>query len=196
MACFNIFSFSEQNVWGDPVASVDEKDEIIIKINPSASQVERDKINSSDDHTTWIATLFRDHQSSVGGFIDHKPQSFYHRAIFGPATDRIEVQGLEIISFRRCIIYLFVQYNHATKQTTIMAYGCDFWISDAASFGTSLDGINEGNLRQYIREAIGNRVGKKNKKKNKKKKNMVEQEITLDPLAIKALKEGSYNLFI
>ena len=77
--------------------------------------------------------------------------SFYDEpCIIGPLSDQMKFQFLSVMRYRRCTVYIVVQYSSNTSQTRILAYGCDAIRHSAQCFGTSLESVSREDIVNYI----------------------------------------------
>lgn len=56
--------------------------------------------------------------------------------------------------YRRCTVYIVLQYDHSSKGTRILAFGSDKINHSGTSFGTSLDSIGLDRLIQLVTESL------------------------------------------
>jgi hypothetical protein len=94
--------------------------------------------------------------------------------------DLIDLVLLRTLKYRRCTIYIMLQFSHETQKSRIMAYGID-WVFHMG-FGTSLELVGKEDLISKINEIT---EGSLNQYKS-----------ILDPRAYKSLVNKTYLLFI
>jgi len=100
----------------------------------------------------------------------------------GSRDDLMEYLFLDTMRYRRCTVYIVVQFSHRTKQVRIMAYGTDEILHTAECFGTSLSSVNKKELLQEVDKII--------------KSKLACPFLEINATALESLKRGSYILFI
>ena len=91
---------------------------------------------------------------------DQEPDYKKTSIIFGPEEDRIELLFLDKIKYRRCTVYLVIQYSFATGNVRILAYGTDLILHHAVCFGTSLDLVSSNELNEHINTELTKKLNK------------------------------------
>jgi len=109
------------------------------------------------------------------------PFNHYYSKIVGSDEDKMEFLFLETLRYRRCTVFVTVQYSYNTNQTRIMAYGTDQIVHSAESFYTTLENITSEKLYVQIQEII---------------KNINYNQIKINEAVINHLKNNKYIMFV
>ena len=107
------------------------------------------------------------------------PSNYFSSGMSGTVYDKIEFLFLGTMRYRRCTIYLVLQFSYMTYQLRVLAFGTDQILHHAICFGTSLDSVNQSDMEKSIREYIETR-----------------SDILMNQIVLEKLKSGQYTMFI
>jgi len=102
--------------------------------------------------------------------------------VCGPENDQMEFLILETMHYRRCTIYIVLQFSHKTTHVRVLAYGTDQVLHDGQSFGTSLTDVSDCTLINEIHDTV--------------KKRLAPCNMGINFTALKRLQESDYTLFV
>lgn len=102
--------------------------------------------------------------------------------ICGLTDDQMEFLFLGTMKYRRCTVYLVMQFSHKTLQVRFLAYGTDQVLHNGQSFGTSLENVNNHTLINEIQDLVIKRLN--------------PCTLGINFTALKKIKEGDYKLFV
>lgn len=89
-----------------------------------------------------------------------------HNVSCGDSYDIFDISLLDVISYRRCNLFIYGQYNHNTQKTRIVVYGINIINHTAICFGTNLDIITKNKILEHINNCVNMIKSGKNKIKN------------------------------
>lgn len=193
---YNIFTFTKNydNDYGNShfwskVAEVNASLDIIKNMTPIISN---NKVEKVPKIIFKVNDLIFDQIRSVQGKISPKvgewiePKFYSKSEIISLNGDAIEILFLGTMRFRRCTVYLVIQFNYLTLQVRILAYGTDEILkndqNNFESFGTDLENVHKDQIVEEIENLINARL--------------LSNNLNINSTAFQKIKKGQYVLFV
>jgi hypothetical protein len=197
---YNIFTFTENydNAYGSSYfwnkvaevnASLDEIKNVMGSVSNNVKSIPKIIFNVNDFIFDQINSVQGKKSATLGEFLEpgaHLKSEFIstNKEFGKPVSNKdvIEILFLGTMRFRRCTIYLVIQFSYLTLKVRILAYGTDEILHNGGSFGTDLENVNKDLIVQSIDNFIKERLLSKN--------------LNINCTALEKIKKGNYTLFV